>query len=85
MYLVPNAAASDNAHVDALYAVKTDFVAATESRIRFSFMRLDMSAEPTLTKVLKIEDPNTPKFVIMNAGKRKRFLHHEGDMNAKDL
>ena len=48
-------------------------------------MRLDMSAEPTLTKVLKIEDTNTPKFVIMNAGKRKRFLHHEGDMNAKDL
>ena len=47
-------------------------------------MRLDMAAEPALTKVLNLTD-NTPKFVIMNAGKRKRFLHHEGDMNAKDL
>ena len=40
--------------MDALQAVKTDFVANTESRIRFSFMRLDMSAEPELTKALKL-------------------------------
>lgn len=43
-----------------------------------------MSAEPKLTSVLKLTD-NTPKFVIMNAGKRKRYLHHDGDMDAASL
>jgi hypothetical protein len=56
MYVVPNAAASDQTVIDALQTVKVDFVANTESRIRFSFMRLDMSAEPELTKALKLSD-----------------------------
>ena len=56
MYVVPNAAASDQTVIDALQTVKVDFVANTESRIRFSFMRLDMSAEPELSKALKLSD-----------------------------
>lgn len=84
MYVVPNASASDEGVMAALQEVKTGFVAATESRIRFSFMRLDASAEPAMIKSLNLVDA-APKLVVMNAGKRKRFLHHDGDMNAKDL
>merc|ERR1712166_1513479 len=84
MCVVPNASASDEGVMAALQEVKTGFVAATESRIRFSFMRLDASAEPAMIKSLNLVGA-APKFVVMNAGKRKRFLHHDGDMNAKDL
>lgn len=84
MYVLPNAQATDAAVVDALANLKSGFVAESASRIRFGFMRLDRSAEPEFAKILKLEG-DEPKIVVMNAGKRKRFLHHEGDMTADAL
>lgn len=84
MYVLPNATATDAAVVDALAVLKQGFVAESASRIRFGFMRLDKSAEPEFANVLKLEG-DEPKIVVMNAGKRKRFLHHEGEMTADAL
>lgn len=43
-------------------------------------MWLDASKEPEFYKLFGIEEANLPKVVIMNPGKRKRFLVHEKDI-----
>jgi hypothetical protein len=48
-----------------------------ERGITFSFMRLNALQEPEFTKLFA-EKITQPILVVMNPGKRKRFLLHDG-------
>ena len=43
-------------------------------------MWLNQATEPEFAGIFGLED-DLPKVVIMNPGKRKRFLVHEGDIS----
>jgi hypothetical protein len=47
--------------------------------ISFNFMWLDATAEKEFADVFSLGD-DLPKVVVMNPGKRKRFLVHEGEI-----
>lgn len=46
-------------------------------------MWIDLNAEPQWKSVFGVE--NYPSVVILNPGKRKRFVLHEGDLNTQSL
>jgi hypothetical protein len=48
-------------------------------------MWLDASAEPGFFKMFDVKGENLPKVVILNPGKRKRFLVHEKGINEQDI
>lgn len=47
-------------------------------------MWIDQSKEPQFTSIFNL-DSNLPKLVILNPGKRKRFMLHEGEINEKSI
>ena len=46
-------------------------------------MWLNASIEKEFSKVFKFEDGE--KIVILNPGKRKRYVEHEGDLELEEL
>jgi len=38
--------------------------------------------EPAFAETFGLSEPDYPKVVIMNPGKRKRFLVHDGEINS---
>jgi hypothetical protein len=49
-------------------------------------MRLDTSQEPEFASLFKDDsDSQKPFVVILNPGKRKRFLKHEGDITTASI
>jgi hypothetical protein len=53
-----------------------------ERGITFNFMRLDTTKEPEFAAMFGDE---TPALYVMNPGKRKRFLKHEGGITVADI
>jgi hypothetical protein len=53
-----------------------------ERGITFNFMRIDASKEPEFAAMFGDE---TPAIYVMNPGKRKRFLRHEGAISVADV
>lgn len=51
--------------------------------ISFNFMWLDASAEKEFAEVFSLE--SLPQVVVMNPGKRKRFLTHEGPITKDEV
>jgi hypothetical protein len=47
-------------------------------------MWMDASAEPEFAKTF-VTEGEYPKLVVLNPGKRKRFLMHEGEINEKSI
>lgn len=47
-------------------------------------MRLDASKEPEFAKLFT-DNSSEPSIVVMNPGKRKRYLKHEGSVTAPDV
>jgi len=84
IYVVPEAAKSDQAVLDALAQVKENFTSKIERGITFSFIRLDASAEPDFAGMFKLGD-ELPKVIVMNPGKRKRFLISNGDLTTAGI
>lgn len=70
--------------MDHLEDVQTNFVSTVTKGIRFSFSKLDATSEPNFAKIFNLEG-DQHALVVLNAGKRKRFLVHDGDMNASAL
>ena len=60
--------------------VQDAFTSKIERGITFMFMRLDMSAEPEFGSIFKFEEGEVPSIVILNPGKKKRFLKSEGEL-----
>lgn len=83
IYVVPSAAESDEKVIDALNSVKEAFTSKIERGITFSFIRLDASAEPDFADMFKIDE--YPKVVVMNPGKRKRFLISDKSMDENGI
>lgn len=48
-------------------------------------MWLDASQEPKFSEMFGIPADDLPKVVILNPGKRKRFLLHSGSINENDI
>jgi len=48
-------------------------------------MWLDASAEPGFSGMFGLPEEDLPKVVILNPGKRKRFLVHDKSINENDI
>ena len=48
-------------------------------------MRLDASAEPDFTGMFKLEADQIPAFIVLNPGKKKRFLVSQKEMSAAGI
>lgn len=77
IYALPNAASSDPAVIQALENVNDAFTSKIERGITFNFMRLDVSAEDDFASVFNFEEGELPGLVVLNPGKKKRFLKSE--------
>ena len=72
-----SAAQSDAGVIDALKNVEAAFERQIERGISFSFMRLDVSAESEFASTFNFEEGELPGLVVLNPGKKKRFLKSE--------
>lgn len=84
IYVVKDAASSDNQVISAMRDVKDLFVSKIERGITFNFMRVDASLEPEFAAMFG-EPSDFPAVVVMNPGKRKRFLKHEGELTSESI
>lgn len=66
--------------LEAMNSVGQGFASKISRGISFFFSWLDSSADPEFASTFGIEDANKPQIVVMNPGKRKRFLLHEGEL-----
>ena len=48
-------------------------------------MWLDASAEPAFFNMFDVKADDLPKVIILNPGKRKRYLVHEKRINEQDI
>jgi hypothetical protein len=46
---------------------------------------LDANAEPEFASTFNIEESNYPALIVLNPGKRKRFLIHSGEITEKNI
>lgn len=70
--------------MDEIEKLESQFSSKIERGINFNFIRLDATLEPEFSGMFGdyfIE----PFLVVMNPGKRKRFLKHEGDLTATSI
>ena len=84
IYVVPSKAESSMIIMDEIEKLESQFSSKIERGINFNFIRLDATLEPEFSGMFNdyfIE----PFVVVMNPGKRKRFLKHEGDLTAPSI
>ena len=69
-----------------LYATGQKFASKISRGINFYFMFLDAAAEPAFAAMFDLKPDNSqPQLVILNPGKRKRYLVHEGAINEANI
>lgn len=85
IYIVKDAASKNNEVSEQLYQTGQAFSSKISRGVNFYFMWLDATAEPDFFKVFNIESEDLPKVVILNPGRRKRFLIHDKDINENDI
>jgi hypothetical protein len=85
IYLVNSAAESDQALMTAFQNVKEAFTSKIERGITFNFIRLDVSQEKDFAETFNLEENPVPGIVILNPGKKKRYLVHEYDLNEEGI
>jgi len=77
IYVVPDKKSFDHNVIMAMNNVQDSFTSKIERGITFMFMRLDMSAEPEFGSIFNLEEGEVPGIVILNPGKKKRYLKSE--------
>jgi len=85
IYTVPTASASDPAVIKAVDNVKEIFTSKIERGITFSFMRLDVAAEPDFAAIFDFQEGEVPGLAVLNPGKKKRFLKSEQPLTEKGI
>ncbi len=87
IYVAKDAASakSNEAQLNELYATGQKFASKISRGINFYFMWLDSSAENKFYQMFEIKESDLPKVVILNPGKRKRFLIHDKNINENDI
>jgi hypothetical protein len=85
IYVAKNAeeAKASEAQLNELYSVAQSFASKISRGINFSFMWLDSSAEEKFIALFELK--SYPQVVILNPGKRKRFLVHSGAINEAEI
>ena len=85
--VVKDKASIDQAHIDQLHAVNQAFTSKISRGIQFFFSYIDASAEPEFSSVLAGPDQSEvyPRLIVLNPGKRKRILAHDGDISEKSI
>jgi len=82
---VPEASKSDPAFLDAIDYVKDYFTSNIERGITFSYSRLDVSVEPEFASVFELEEGQVPGIVVLNPGKKKRFMKSDKPLTQQGL
>jgi hypothetical protein len=68
-----------------LHSTGQQFASKISRGINFYFMSLDSSAEPKFFQMFDLKAEELPKVVILNPGKRKRYLVHSGSINEAEV
>lgn len=66
-------------------SIKEQFTSKIERGISFSFMRLDVSAEPAFSKIFKLDSTQLPALVVLNPGKKARFLVSQKELSVAGI
>lgn len=77
MYVLKDKSASDDKVLEAFKNIQDRFTSKLERGITFSYMRLDTTAEAGFAGALNLEADQLPGLVILNPGKKKRFMVSE--------
>ena len=83
LYVMDSFSNFDQKVYEELMHLKENFTNNVTRGIRFTFAQLDASEEAEFAGVFGIEE--YPKVVILNAGKRKRFIVHDGETTSAAL
>ena len=81
--LVKDKASMDENLLNVLDSVGQGFASKISRGIQFYFSFLDVSAEPDFAATFTVTE--YPALVILNPGKRKRFLIHEGEITEANI
>ena len=76
--LVKDKASLEEKTLDLLDKVSQGFTSKIDRGVEFIFSYLDVSKEPEFAAIFNVEE--YPQLVVLNTGKRKRFMLHEGDI-----
>lgn len=85
IYVVKDASQKNQETIDALYNVGQSHQSKISRGTNFYFMWLDASKETDFFSMFDLKEASLPKVVILNPGKRKRFLVHEKSLNESDV
>ena len=85
VYVIKDSADSSEAVIEALDQVKSAFMSKIERGISFSFVRLDASREPQFASLFTDNSSSLPMIAVVNPGKRKRYLKHEGGFSVSEI
>jgi len=78
--VVKDAVSVDKNQIDTISQLGEEMESKISRGISFNFMWLDASAEPEFAGVFELGD-KLPSIAVLNPGKRKRFLLHEGEIS----
>ena len=81
--VVKDASSLDKKAIDQIGELGEEYESKIARGIAFRFMWLDASTEPEFANVFDLSEH--PKIVVMNPGKRKRFLIHQGEITASSV
>ena len=81
--LVSDKSQLDESLLQEMDTIGQSFASKISRGINFHFSYLDASREPEFASVFAVE--SYPSLVVLNPGKRKRFLLHEGEINGKNI
>ena len=85
IYVLKTADASDDNIIKGFNAVQERFTSKLERGITFSYMRLDVTAESDFAAAFGLEDDQLPALVVLNPGKKKRFLLSEYGLDEQGI
>ena len=85
MLLVKDKASMPESIIEEMDQVGQSFASKISRGIQFHFSFLDVSREPEFAATFEIEESKMPALVVLNPGKRKRFLIHEGEINGAGI
>jgi hypothetical protein len=83
MLVVKDKSQLEQSKLDVLDSVGQGFASKISRGIQFYFSYLDASAEPEFASTFAVEE--YPALVVLNPGKRKRFLLHEGEITEANI
>lgn len=82
---VKDAASVDQSLLDVMNQVGQGFASKISRGISFYFSWIDTTAEKDFSAIFDLEASTLPKLIILNPGKRKRFLIHDTEITEANI